>query len=296
MSEKTPGAPRNPSSGPSRTPSSGPSRNPSSGSVSAPSIILFAVLLLAALLSIAVPGTHFAKPESHVASVQALNEKKSGIEKLAGSAAAASAAITLMPGDFGTPIADKLADLSGYFLIILIAIYIEKFLVSIAGILAFDILVPVGLVLLAVGIFHSISFKKTALRIISLGLILVCLVPVTLKVSSLVEQQYDLEIRQTIDAANQNTEDLKGAADRSDDNSLWTEFIEKVKGGSSTILGKLESILNNFIDAIAIYIVTTCVIPVVVLILGIWLIKLLFHLDFTMPRVPRMSKYTTHRH
>ena len=87
------------------------------------SVILFVIFLLAAVLSIAVPGSHFAKPESYSSSVQELNEKKLGVEKLAGSAAAASAAITLMPGDFGTPIADKLADLSGYFLIIVIKLY-----------------------------------------------------------------------------------------------------------------------------------------------------------------------------
>ena len=79
-------------------------------------IILFAVILLAALLSIALPGRHLADPASYSGSVQSLNDKKAVVQKLAGSAAAASAVITLMPGDFGTPIADKLADLSGYFL------------------------------------------------------------------------------------------------------------------------------------------------------------------------------------
>ena len=262
------------------------------------SVILFVIFLLAAVLSIAVPGSHFAKPESYSSSVQELNEKKLGVEKLAGSAAAASAAITLMPGDFGTPIADKLADLSGYFLIILIAIYIEKFLVSVGGILAFDILVPIGFVLLAVGMFRSLPFRKTALRIISLGIILVALVPVSLKVSNLVEKQYAAEIQQTIDSANENTEAIKGTADRSDDNSLWSDFVAKVKGGSSTILKKLESILSDFVDAVAVYIVTSCVIPVAVLLLGIWLVKMLFHLDFNVPvpRIHPMSDFTTKKY
>ena len=258
-------------------------------------IIKAAVLLLAALLSIAGPGSRFAKPESYSGSVRELDEKKSGVERLAGSAAAASAAITLMPGDFGTPIADKLADLSGYFMVILIAIYIEKFLVSVSGILAFDILVPIGLVLLAVGALSSMPFKKSALRIISLGVILAFLVPASLLVSNMIEEQYAAEIQQTIDAANQDTEDLKGTADRSEDSSPWTEFISKVKGGSATILGRLESILNNFIDAIAIYIVTTCVIPVVILILGVWLIKMLFQIDIPVPHVRPMSHFTSRK-
>lgn len=255
--------------------------------------IICVVFLLLAVLSIMVPGRHFAKPESHSGSVQELDEKKSDVEKLAGAAVAASAAISLMPGDFGTPIADKLADLSGYFLFILCAIYIEKFLVSVGGILAFDVLIPIGLVLLAVNIFWPSKLKAMAIRLISLGMILMLLVPASLKISNLVEKQYEDEIQQTVDMANQETETLKGTADRSDDDSLWADFTAKIKGGSTTIMNKIESTLNSFIDAIAVYIVTSCVIPVAVLLVGIWIIKMLFHLDFRLPRIPSASKYTT---
>ena len=52
------------------------------------SFILFLVFILAAVLSVAVPGRRFADPDSYSGSVQALNETKVGVEKLAGSAAA----------------------------------------------------------------------------------------------------------------------------------------------------------------------------------------------------------------
>lgn len=255
--------------------------------------ILAGVFLLAALLSIAIPGRVLSKPESYAGSVQELNDAKLGVEKLAASAAAASAAITLMPGDFGTPIADKLADLSGYFLIILCAIYVEKFLVSVAGIVAFDVLVPIGCILLAIGVLTAAETKRAALRMISLGLILSLLVPVSLSISQLVEKQYADEINQTIEEANRNTDDIRGTADRSDDESIWSEFTSKIRGGSDTLMKKMERILSSFIDAIAVYIVTTCVIPVAVLILGFWLIKSLFRLDVNLPRRPRLSNYTT---
>ena len=255
--------------------------------------ILAGVFLLAALLSIAIPGRVLSKPESYAGSVQELNDAKLGVEKLAASAAAASAAITLMPGDFGTPIADKLADLSGYFLIILCAIYVEKFLVSVAGIVAFDVLVPIGCILLAIGVLTAAETKRAAIRMISLGLILALLVPVSLSISQLVEKQYADEINQTIEEANRNTDDIRGTADRSDDESIWSEFTAKIRGGSDTLMKKMELILSSFIDAIAVYIVTTCVIPVAVLILGFWLIKSIFRLDVNLPRRPRLSSYTT---
>ena len=258
------------------------------------SFTAFAALLLAAVLSVAVLGSRYARPETYAESIRALNEKKADIEKLAGSAAAASAAITLMPGDFGTPIADKLADLSGYFLLILCTVYIEKILVTIGGILAFDILIPIGLLLLAVNIFWPLQFRKTALRIISLGFILVMLVPVSLRISGAVEKQYEAEIRQAVATANQNAEEIQGTAERSDDESLWSEFVEKVKGGGTAVLDKLKSTLSSFTDAIAVYIVTTCVIPVAVLLIGLWLIKTLFHLDFRMPGLVTLRRRGQH--
>lgn len=256
-------------------------------------VIICAVFLLSAVLSIAVPGRYFSRPESYSGSVQELDEKKSDVEKLAGAAIAASAAISLMPGDFGTPIADKLADLSGYFLFILCAIYVEKFLVSVAGILAFDILIPIGLVLLAVNLFWPSRLKTIAIRLMALGCVLLFLVPGSLKISNLVEKQYEDEIQQTIDTANQETETLKDTADRSDDGSLWADFTAKIKGGSAAVVSKIEETLNSFIDVIAVYIVTSCVIPAAVLLVGIWIIKMLFHLDLRVPRIPSAGRYTT---
>lgn len=238
------------------------------------------VFFILSVLSIITFGKKYTNPESYSSYINAIDEKKGTVEKLAGSAAATSAAITLMPGDFGTPIADKLVDFSNYFLIILSALYIEKFLVSVSGILAFDILLPIGFIIAAFGILSKPQLKKLGFRLIALGLILFALVPCSLLVSNYIEAQYGPELEQTIDSANQNAEILKGTADRSEDSTPWNAFIENIKGGSATILEKIESILNSFIDIIAMYIITTCIIPVATLALGLWAVKILIKLDF----------------
>ena len=89
----------------------------------------------------------------------------------------------------------------------------------------------IGLILLAVGRLLALppELKKIGLRIIALGLILYALVPVSLQVSGMIENQYVAEIQEIIDSANQNTEELRGTADRSDDSSIWSEFTEKIK-------------------------------------------------------------------
>ena len=91
--------------------------------------------LLCAVLSFCVIAKYASSPTMKINAhaIQSLDDKKTTALELTAAATAASAAITLIPGDAGTPIADKLADLSSYFLIVVCAIYLEKYLVTITG-------------------------------------------------------------------------------------------------------------------------------------------------------------------
>ena len=103
---------------------------------------LAALLVLAARLSIFAAGKRASDPAYHQASIDALAEKQETVLELTAAATAASAAITLLPGDTATPIAEKLADLSGYFLIVLCAIFLEKYLLTITSYVSFTVLPP----------------------------------------------------------------------------------------------------------------------------------------------------------
>ncbi len=70
---------------------------------------LAALLVLAALLSIFAVGKRASDPAYHQASIDALAEKQETVLELTAASTAASAAITLLPGDTATPIAEKLA-------------------------------------------------------------------------------------------------------------------------------------------------------------------------------------------
>ena len=94
---------------------------------------LAALLVLAALISIFAVGKRASDPAYHQSSIDALAEKQETVLELTAASTAASAAITLLPGDTATPIAEKLADLSGYFLIVLCAIFLEKYLLTITS-------------------------------------------------------------------------------------------------------------------------------------------------------------------
>ena len=71
--------------------------------------------------------------DNNTSSADYLTGKRTEVMELAAAAAASSVAITALPGDAGTPIAEELARLSGYFTVILTAIYFEKFLAAYGG-------------------------------------------------------------------------------------------------------------------------------------------------------------------
>jgi hypothetical protein len=243
--------------------------------------IKLAALLIGAAACAVVLGSFFSKPETYSYFTASLDAKKAAVEKMTAGATGASAALTLVPGDFGTPVATKLVDLSGWFIVILCVIYAEKFLVTIAGWLVFKILIPVGLVLIGMGDYAGARLTEIGKRLIALGIILGTLVPISIVASNMIENQYQTEIQQTVDSAAENSTAINGTAERTDDtdsDSPWSQFISKINGGSQALLNKVENLLSDFIDVVAIYMVTTCVIPVLVFIVMVWLIKMLFHL------------------
>ena len=85
--------------------------------------IYIVIWLLIGILSFTVLEKYASAPESHQTTIASLDEKKATVLELTAATTATSALITLIPGDVGTPIAEKVADLSGYLLIVLCAIF-----------------------------------------------------------------------------------------------------------------------------------------------------------------------------
>ena len=72
------------------------------------SVVKAVLLILAALLSAFVLLKYAASPEFHQKTIEALDEKRTTVMELTAAATAASAAITLLPGETATPIAATL--------------------------------------------------------------------------------------------------------------------------------------------------------------------------------------------
>jgi len=300
--------------------------------------ITAAVLLLVAILSITVVGKYASAPENHQKTIASLDEKKQTVMELTAASTVTSALITLLPGDTATPIAEKMADVSGYLLVVLCAIYLEKYLVTITGYVAFTYLIPIacGLWILNLA-FENATVRKLAAKLAVFGIAIFLVVPASVKISDLIGDTYQAQIEATIeDARNtQNILENSGVADDDDDTNAtetpgigttevpgtvtgnvqekesnnsgsvsnifdWakdaisgakdsvTNVVENVTVSTEELVQKVENSLNHFIEAVAVMIITSCVIPMLVLLLFFWMVKIVLDVDLSGVKIKGM--------
>lgn len=293
------------------------------------------ILLLIAVLSVTVVGKYASAPENHQKTIVSLDEKKQTVMELTAASTVTSALITLLPGDTATPIAEKMADVSGYLLIVLCAIYLEKYLVTITGYVAFTYLIPIacGLWILNL-IFENATVRKLAEKLAVFGIAIFLVVPASVKISDLIGDTYQAQIQETIDEAKntQNVLENTGAessttgteTEKSTENTAKTDTesatqdstdgifgygsnildmakdalsnaketvtnaVENVAISSEELVEKVENSLNHFIEAVAVMIITSCVIPMLVLLLFFWMVKIVLDVDLSGVKIKGM--------
>lgn len=290
------------------------------------------ILLLVAILSITVIGKYASAPKNHQKTIASLDEKKQTVMELTAASTVTSALITLLPGDTATPIAEKMADVSGYLLVVLCAIYLEKYLVTITGYVAFTYLIPIacGLWILNL-IFANATVRKLAAKLAVFGLAISLVVPASVKISDLIGDTYQAQIEETIEDA-KNTQNILENSDVGNDTNAtettgtdaagtvtgnvqekennnsgsvsnifdWAKdaisgakdsvanVVENVTISTEDLVQKVENSLNHFIEAVAVMIITSCVIPMLVLLLFFWMVKIVLDVDLSGVKIKGM--------
>ena len=247
------------------------------------------VPILVALLSIFLLTRIAVSSPIHDHSIDVLEEKQTTVLELTAASTAASAAITLLPGDTATPIADKLADLSSNFLVVLCAIFLEKYLLTITAYAAFQILIPAACLCYILNVFLKRNvLVQLCKKLVIFAIAIVLVIPASVGISNMIEATYESSIQATIanakDAAASVSSEDEAAAEE-EDNGFWDGLLSKVSDGISGAVSKaaekVSGILNGFIEALAVMIVTSCVIPILVMLFFLWLIRIVVGIDLT---------------
>ena len=258
-------------------------------------------LVVLALLSGFVARPHFADTKTWDSTIEVIDQKKGNGLALTTSCVALSAGITALPGDTGTPVAEQLAQLSGNLGIVLAVLYLEKYLLTILWSVGLGILIPFALVLFAISLgIHgrwstSTVIRRVATRVLVVAIIGMVLVPASVWVSQKVDETYRVSIEQAqqkaADAADSDSSKASKKKTESTESKNVLEqladgasgLVTSVTSGAKQITDEIVQQVTDLIEGVIVMIVTSCVIPLLVLAAFLWLGHVLLGIDISGP-------------
>ena len=244
-------------------------------------LLIAAAILLIGVFSFTFVADITADPETHAQRIASINERIDTVLTLTASSTLASTAVSAIPGDTATPISDKLADISTYFLLVLCILYAEKYLLAVIGFAAFRVVIPIACILLIIALFlHTPERRglvRLSVKLIVCGVILYLAIPTSVKVSDIVMDTYQISIDTTLTSVQTLADKTDQLETAGDDEGLLTSAWMRISENTRSLTDKAANLLNRFLETVAVLIVVSCVIPILTLLFFIWVIKSLFH-------------------
>lgn len=250
--------------------------------------ILAAVLVACLSFFVLMPAS--TSEERHAPLVEYLDSKKAEVMEMTALSTVASVAISAIPDDTASPIATQLAELSDYFLIILCAIYLERFLVSIIGFASFGVILPAAC---AFYIFFTLTknqtFKSFAVKSALLAAALYLIIPSSVSLAGTIEKRNSETIQEVVASTHLTLDDIKEeSADEND--SAIKKFFTGISDDITAGITYAKEILNHFVDAIAILLITSCAIPILIAVLFFILTKMILRIEIQPKSVKLVEK------
>lgn len=230
-------------------------------------------LVILAVFSFGPAANTLSAPERYTTYTESLDGKTETVLKLMAASTVTSAGLSAIPGDTATPIAEKLADFSEYFLLILCVLYAEKYLLSIIPLGVFKALIPLSCALFVGGRFWNPRFMdRQGFKLMLASLALLCVIPLSIQTSDLIYATY----QQSIDSALSSAEELSdetAALSEEEETGVLSSLLNKLTDTKESLTEQASAVLNRFVESLAVMIVTSCVIPILVLLFFVWLAK-----------------------
>lgn len=260
-------------------------------------LALIILLALAIILSCTVWGSKLTDPATYDHTIEVLDENRTTVLSLTAASAAASAAISAIPDDVCSPLAQEISELTSWFLMILAVIYLEKYLLTILGAVACYFLFPLGCSALLINCFFPKAvLQNIGTKLVAFGAIILLVIPTSIWISDQINAVYSKSIELTVQSASAVSDNLFG--EMADEDGEETTIIDEAKsllgdlsGSVAGVIEQFKNMLNRFIEATAVMIVTTCLIPILVILFFLWIAKTMFSLPIVIPtQLPKLKK------
>ena len=235
-------------------------------------------LILAAVLSVLVLRNVIPKAGFVQSSIECVEESRNTIMKFSGATLSASLAITALPKDLATPLAQTLSDMNIYFVLLLTILVFEGILLKAGFDVAFGLMIPLACILTAISLGTKKELlKDLAAKLLVLALAIAFVVPCSTHVTKLVEAEFKSYVEDTIveteEGVGKLDDVMKGGGDSSTVFDKVSGLFHAAIQGISDIPTHIQNTIQKCLNSIAILIVTNFVMPLLSFFVLKWILK-----------------------
>ena len=229
-------------------------------------------------------------------SIKSVEESSNTVMKFSAATLSTSLAISALPDDFATPLADSLADMNIYFIAILVMLHFEQLLIRYGVKLAFAIAIPVacGIGILAI-LLKKELLKGIAARVAVLGLAVALVVPCSTHITNYVAADLTAYVENTIadteDGADKLNEAMDGGTEEQTIFEKLSDLFQTAINDMSNLMTHFQNTIRKCMNSIAILILTNCLMPIVNFFILKWILKETFHIALPMPQMRRKHHF-----
>ncbi len=243
---------------------------------------IFIIVLSTCVLFYKVPEMEFMQE-----TVKSLEESQNTITAFSGTTIATSVAISALPDDFATPLANTISDLNIYLIFMLIVVFVEKLIVLEGTKISLALIIPIACVLHIAYVWTTKEVcKQFARKFMILGVSVVLVIPISTHFTETVCADYMTYVDETIAETQAGADKINEAMTEDSNKSIFdklSDAFETAIQGIKDLLTYFQNVVKKCVNSIAIMIVTTFVLPLLILMLFRWLLKELFALNIPAP-------------
>ena len=225
-------------------------------------------------------------------SIESVKESSNTVMKFSAATLSTSLAISALPDDFATPLADSLADMNIYFIAILVMLHFEQLLIRYGVKLAFAIAIPVacGIGILSI-LLKKELLKGIAARVAVLGLAVALVVPCSTHITNYIAADLTAYVENTIadteDGGDKLNEAMEGGTEEQTMFEKLSDLFQTAINDMSNLMTHFQNTIRKCMNSIAILILTNCLMPIVNFFILKWILKETFHIALPMPQMRR---------
>ncbi len=225
-------------------------------------------------------------------SIKSVEESSNTVMKFSAATLSTSLAISALPDDFATPLADSLADMNIYFIAILVMLHFEQLLIRYGVKLAFAIAIPVacGIGILSI-LLKKELLKGIAARVAVLGLAVALVVPCSTHITNYIAADLTAYVENTIadteDGGDKLNEAMEGGTEEQTMFEKLSDLFQTAINDMSNLMTHFQNTIRKCMNSIAILILTNCLMPIVNFFILKWILKETFHIALPMPQMRR---------